>query len=392
MKEYSVPEISKGVYSVGVKDWNRRIFDALIPLPQGTSYNAYLVKGQEKTVLIDTVNPGFEQELAEKIGQIIDMVDLDYIVMNHAEPDHAGTISHLMKESKAELVTTEKGAKMAQIYYGVQEARIKTAKDGDIIELGGKTLKFIESPFLHWPETMFTYLVEDKVLFPCDFFGAHTAFGIYDDEVEELIPLAKRYFGEIMMPFKNMGRRALDKIKDLPIDIIAPSHGPIYKEPERILSAYRKWTTGETEEKAVAVYASMWNSTEAMVEAITETLLSEGIEVALYNLSSVDIGEIAKDLVDSRAIVFGAPTVLGKMHPLGIYAAHLVSMLRPPLKYGVLLSSYGWGGGALKQATDILSPTKIEVLGTLEVNGPASADDYEKMVEIGKQLADKIRE
>jgi flavorubredoxin len=392
MKEYSVPEISEGVYSVGVKDWNRRIFDALIPLPQGTSYNAYLVKGQEKTVLIDTVNPGFEKELAEKIGQIIDTSDLDYIVMNHAEPDHAGTISHLMKESKAELVTTEKGAKMAQVYYGVQEARIKAAKDGDTIELGGKTLKFIEAPFLHWPETMFTYLVEDKVLFPCDFLGAHTAFGIYDDEVEELIPFAKRYFGEIMMPFKNMGRRALDKIKDLPIEIIAPSHGPIYKEPERILSAYRKWTTGETEEKAVAVYASMWNSTEAMIETVAETLLSEGIEVALYNLSNMDTGEIAKDLVDSRAIVFGAPTVLGKMHPLGIYAAHLVSMLRPPLKYGVLLSSYGWGGGALKQATDILSPTKIEVVGTLEVNGPASTDDYGKMVEIGKRLADKIRE
>jgi flavorubredoxin len=284
------------------------------------------VKGQEKTVLIDTVNPGFEADLAGKISQLISLNDLDYVVMNHAEPDHAGGIPYMMAESRAELLTTEKGAEMAQIYYDVPKAKIKTVKDGDSLELGGKTLKFIEAPFLHWPETMFTYLVEGKVLFPCDFFGTHTAFGIYDDEVEELIPFAKRYSGEIMMPFNKMGKRALDKIKDLPIEIIAPSHGPIYKEPEKILSPYRKWTAGETEKKAIVVYVSMWNSTKAMLEIVVETLLSEGIEVALYNLSNADIGDIAKDLVDSRAIIFGAPTVLGKMHPLGIYAAYLVSM------------------------------------------------------------------
>ncbi|MFQ6087832.1 MAG: MBL fold metallo-hydrolase, partial [Candidatus Methanofastidiosia archaeon] len=210
MKRYSVPEISEGVFLVGVKDWNRRIFDALIPLPQGTTYNAYLVKGKEKTALIDTVNPRFERELQEKISQLIDLKSLDYIVMNHAEPDHASAIPYMMQVSKeTSLITTKKGAKMSQLYYRVKEERIKTVRDGDIIELGGKTLKFIEAPWLHWPETMFTYLVENKVLFPCDFFGAHTAFGLYDEDVEEVITLAKRYFGEIMMPFRNMGKRAL---------------------------------------------------------------------------------------------------------------------------------------------------------------------------------------
>ncbi|MEE9151845.1 MAG: FprA family A-type flavoprotein [Thermoplasmata archaeon] len=393
MKRYTVPEISEGVYWVGVKDWNRTMFDALIPLPQGTTYNAYLVKGKEKTVLIDTVNPGFEKELEAKIGQVTDLPNLDYVVMNHAEPDHAGSIPYIMKVSKeASLITTGKGAKMAKIYYNVPEKRIKTVKDGDIIELGGKTLKFIEAPWLHWPETMFTYLVNNKTLFSCDFFGSHTAFGLYDEDVEELIPFAKRYFGEIMMPFKNMGRKALEKIKELEIEIIAPSHGPVYKNPERILEAYRKWTAGETKEKVIIVYVSMWNSTQAMIKTMVETLLSEGIEVSLYNLSSADIGDIAKDLVDSHAIVLGTPTVLGGMHPLAIYAAYLVKALRPPLKYGVVLSSYGWGGGAPRQVQEILGPTKIEVVGALEINGPPSAEDHQKIIEIGKQLSDKIKE
>ena len=393
MPEYNVPQISQDVYWVGVRDWNRRMFDALIPLPQGTTYNAYLVKGSKKTTLIDTVNPGFEQELAGKVNQVADLADVDYLVMNHAEPDHAGAIPYVLNVSKrATLVTTEKGAKMAQAYFGVPEERIRTVADGDAIELGGKTLKFIEAPWLHWPETMFTYLVESKVLFPCDFLGSHTAAGFYDDEVEELIPFAKRYYGEIMMPFSKMGKKALDKITGLEIEIIAPSHGPIHRNPERILSAYREWTAGETEEKVIVVYVTMWNSTEAMIKTMVETLLGEGIEVALYNLINADLGDIAKDLVDSRAIVLGTPTVLGGMHPQAIYAAHLVKALRPPLKYGVVLSSYGWGGGALRQAGEILGPTKIEVVEALEVHGPPSADDYDRIVEIGKQLANKIRQ
>ena len=393
MKRYNVPEIADNVFWVGVKDWNRRMFDALIPLPQGTTYNAYLVVGKEKTALIDTVNPGFEQELAGKVDQVANLDDVDYLVMNHAEPDHASAIPFVLNVNEgAKLVTTKKGAKMAQVYSGVPEERIRIVADGDTIDLGGKTLKFIDAPWLHWPETMFTYLVESKVLFPCDFFGSHTAAGFYDDEVEELIPFAKRYYGEIMMPFNKMGKKALDKIAGLEIEIIAPSHGPIHRNPEKILEAYGKWTAGETREKVIVVYVTMWNSTEAMIKTMVETLLGEGIEVALYNLVNADLGDIAKDLVDSRAIVLGTPTVLGGMHPQAIYAAHLVKALRPPLKYGVVLSSYGWGGGALKQAGEILGPTKIEVVDALEVHGPPTADDEERIVEIGKQLASKIRQ
>ncbi len=392
MRGEKAVKISDGVYWVGVKDWSRRLFDSLIPLPDGTTYNAYLVVGDGKAALIDTVNPGFERELEEKVNEIVEMRDIEYLVMNHAEPDHAGAIPYVFRgNSRVKLVATERGARMASIYYGVPAERMRVVKDGEAIDLGEKTLRFIEAPFLHWPETMFTYLEEEKILFSCDFFGAHTAFGFYDEEVEELLPLAKRYFGEIMMPFRRMGEEALDKIRGLEIKIIAPSHGPIYKNPEKILNAYRKWTSGETREKVIVLYVSMWRSTEKMVMHLVDMLLARGVEVALYNLAAADIGDVAKDLVDSRAIVLGAPAVLGGMHPLAVFGAHLVKTLKPPLKYGVILSSYGWGGGALRQAKDILAPMKIELVGEIEVNGPPKREEYDRIAEIAENLVKRVR-
>jgi flavorubredoxin len=378
---------------VGARDWNRRLFDALIPLPKGTTYNAYLVIGSDKKALIDTVNPGFEKQLEEKISKVVNPSDIDYVIMNHAEPDHAGAIPYIMSiNSKAKLITTSRGAKMAQTFYRVSEDRIKIVSDADSLDLGGKTLRFIEAPMLHWPETMFTYLPENKVLFPCDFFGSHIAQGLYDDEVEDLIVYAQRYFGEIMMPFRFNAQKGLEKIKGLEIEMIAPSHGPIHRNTERILTAYRKWANGETKRKAVIVYVTMWNSTEKMIQSMAETLTSEGIEIAQHNLTVADIADVAKDLVDSRAIVLGAPTALGGAHPLAVYATYLVKVLRPPTKYGVVLSSYGWAGGAVKHIQETLGPTKMQVVGALEINGPPTEKDVSQIVELGKSLAKKIRE
>jgi len=382
-----------GVYWVGVKDWNRRLFDAFIPLPQGTSYNSYLILGNEKKALIDTVNPGFEKDLEEKIKRIMDPVDIDFIIMNHAEPDHAGAIPYLMeKNKKAILVTTKKGVEMAKVFYKVPQERMKAVSDGDSIELGGKTLLFIEAPMLHWPETMFTYIKEDKILFPCDFFGMHIARGNYDDEVEDLLIHAQKYFGEIMMPFRTMAIKALEKISNLEIQMIAPSHGPIHKNVNKILEAYKKWAYGKTKIKATIIYTSMWNSTEKMVNTITKTLANEGIEVVMYNLAVTDIGDLIKDLVDSRAVVIGAPTVLGGIHPLAQHAAYILKALRPPIKLGAILSSYGWGGVAAKQIKDLLETLKIEVVGFVEVRGPPSEKDLMNIIEIGKSLANKIKE
>ncbi len=388
----TISEISKDVYWVGIRDWNRRLFDALITLPNGTTYNAYLIIGAEKKALIDTANPGFEKELEEKISKVVSPADIDYVIMNHAEPDHAGSIPYIMSiNSKAKLVTTSKGAEMAQIFYKVPGERIRVVHDQETINLGGKTLRFIEAPMLHWPETMFSYLQENKILFSCDFFGSHLAKGLYDDEAEDLLSHAQRYFGEIMMRFRTMGQNALEKIKSLEIQMIAPSHGPIHRNTDRILKAYSQWVNGETRPKATIAYVTMWNSTEKMIRPIAETLASEGIEIAMYNLSFSDIGDLAKDLVDSRAIVLGAPTVLGGAHPLAVYASYLVKVLRPPTKFGVVLSSYGWSGGAVKHLQEILGPAKIEVVGAVEINGPPTENDVNQIIELGKTLARKIK-
>jgi flavorubredoxin len=205
-----------------------------------------------------------------------------------------------------------------------------------------------------------------------------------------MIQYAKRYFGEIMMPMRAMGKRALAKIADLDIKLIAPSHGPIHRNPERILEAYDNWTSGATKEKALVVYVTMWRSTEKMAKHIAETLEENGVEAPLYNLTHADIGDIARDLVDARGIVLGTPTVLGKMHPLAVYAAHLVKVLKPPLKYGAVVSSYGWGKGALSHASEVLGPTGLEVVGALEINGPPGAEDYLELTKIGEALAAKI--
>ncbi|MBS7613147.1 FprA family A-type flavoprotein, partial [Candidatus Bathyarchaeota archaeon] len=382
----------RDVYWIGVKDWNRRLFDALIPLPRGTSYNAYLVSGEEGNALIDTVNPGFEEELERKIRSLVDPGEIDYIVMNHAEPDHAGAIPYLMKiATKAKLVATSRGVKMARIFYRVPEERMKIVTDQEKLSLGGKTLRFIEAPMLHWPETMFTYVEEEGILFSCDFFGSHLAEGVYSDDVEDLLIHAQKYWGEIMMPFRTMAQKGLEKLKGLDVKTIAPSHGPIHRKPEVILNAYKRWVYGETKQKVSIIYVSMWGSTEHMAEQMAEVLAREGIEVVLHNLTVTDVGDLVKDLVDSRAIVLGVPAVLGGAHPLIVYATYLFRILRPPTEFTVVLSSYGWSGGAIRQIQELLRDFKIEVVSTVEINGPPMEEDMRKIVEIGKSLASRIK-
>lgn len=393
MKQQYTVEISDSVYWVGIRDWNRRLFDALVPLPQGTTYNAYLVAGKEKTALVDTVNPGFHDELLEKINSIRPVSDIDYLIMNHAEPDHASAIPAIMKANgKALLVATAKGAKMATTYFKVPAERIKLVKEGDSIDLGGKTLEFIDAPWLHWPETMFTWIPEDRILFPCDYFGAHTAFSLYAEENGELASLAKRYFGEIMMPFRKQGAQALEKVKGLDVKMIAPSHGPIYRDPQKILGHYAKWTAGETTEKALLAYVSMWGSTDLMMKALADRLLENGIKVCLYDLTHSDVGDIARELVDSRAIVLGSPTVIGGLHPLAIYAANLVRILKPPARFAAFVGSYGWGGGALRQVQELLGPTRMEIVGAIDINGPPGDADLKTIGDLADQLTARIRQ
>jgi flavorubredoxin len=391
----AVSELIPGIYWVGVEDWDRRMFDALIPLPLGTSYNAYLVVGRKSTALIDTVQSNFVDEMLKKIEAVVNPERIDYVIMNHAEPDHAGSIPRIMSiAGNAKLVVTKLGVEMAKTFYKVDSTRIFTVKDGDTLDLGGKTLRFIDAPWLHWPETMFTYFVEERVLFPCDFFGSHMAKGrLFDDEVGDIVlPEAKRYYAEIMMPFPLAIQRALDKVKNLELKMIAPSHGPIYRNPKRILDAYETWARGPLKQKAVVVYVTMWGSSETLEKAIIESLFAEEIEIASYNLSVSDISHVMRDLVDASAVVIGAPTVLNGPHPLALFATEIVRALKPRAKLAAVFGSYGWGGGAVKAITDRLQQSGFQILGTLDVHGPPTKEDLEKAANLGKQVASRVKE
>lgn len=392
---FKTVEISPNVFWVGVEDWNRRVFDAFIPLPYGTSYNSYLVVGQNKTALIDTVNPGFEEALLQKISQILPPEKIDYVIMNHAEPDHAGSIPAVMQAAKnANVVASKLGVKLAELYFDVPSERRIVVQEGDTLELGGKTLRFIEAPWLHWPETMFTFAVEDSVLFPCDFFGSHlTSDRLYADEVGGLLlPEAKRYYAEIMMPFAASAQKALDKVKPLNPKIVAPSHGPVYRNPRTIVEAYEKWTRGSLERKVVVVYVSMWGSTQALERVITETIATEGVEAVPYNLSIADISHVLRDLVDASAVVIGTPTVLGGAHPLAVYATELIASFGVRGKIAAVFGSFGWGGGAARRIKARLEQGGFEVVDTLEIRGPPKPEHVEKAVALGKAVANKVKE
>lgn len=390
MKRYAVPELASGVYAVGSRHWNRRLFDALAPTPIGTTYNSYLVVGTDSCALIDTILPGFEGDLCGKVDQMLAGRKLEYVIMNHAEPDHAGSIPHILERYGATLVASAKGAELAKVFYKVAPEKIRVVKDGETIPLGGKTLRFINAPFLHWPETIFTYLEEDRILFSCDFFGAHNTTGIFDDEAEEVIPWAKRYYAEIMMPLAKMSRMGMEKIKGLPISMIAPSHGPVYRHPETILTEYAKWTAGVTAAKVMIVYVSMYRTVEGMTHVFAETLLQRGVEVRLFDLAVTPLGDLAGQIMDCRGMVLATPTVLNALHPMAAFATLAIKTFKPPLKYGVVMNSYGWGKGAVRQGLDFLEEMKIEAVGSVEVNGAPGPDDQTAIQAVANQLADKV--
>ena len=391
MHQYYIPEIATNVFHVGSKDPELRKFDALVHLPCGTSYNCYLVRGGDKTALIDTVAPGFRNELLAKLKQITAINKIDYLVMNHAEADHASAISHIMEASSAVLLTSAKGAKMAERFFGVDPDRIETVDFDKSVDLGGKTLRFIDAPWLHWPETMFTYIPEDKILFSGDFFGGHISYGVFDSDVDNPISAAKGYFAEIMLPYKNFGKKALEKIAGMDISIIAPTHGPVYKDVKTILENYRVWCSGETLEKAIVAYTTIWGGSETMAKMIAEVMKSEGIAVRFYNLGNTEFSEISAELIDSRSLVLVTPTILGNMHPLAALFMNIVKLFKASFKYGAIVTSYGWAKAATKHAVEAMEAAKIEVLGSVDVNGPPLDADIKAIQELGENLARRIK-
>jgi len=380
-------KLKVNVYWVGAVDWDRRLFDELIPLPDGTSYNAYLVKGSEKTALVDTVDPTMANVLIDNLNQL-DVKNIDYIIANHAEQDHSGSLPQILKlYPNATIVATPKCKSLLMDLLLIPEYKIMTVENRETLSLGNKTLEFIHAPWVHWPETMLTYLREDKMLFTCDLFGSHLATSdTYVTDEATVYEAAKRYYAEIMMPFRMVIQKNLEKIRDLQIDVIAPSHGPIYDKPEFILEAYGDWVSSPPKNTVVLPYISMHGSTKKMVEYFVAALVERGITVKQFNLAKTDIGKLAMALVDAATIVIGSPTVLVGPHPNVVYAIHLANALRPKLKFASIIGSYGWGGRMVEQIKGMVSNLNVELLKTVIVKGFPREEHFRAL----DQLADEI--
>lgn len=378
---------------VGAVDWDRRLFDELIPLPDGTSYNAYLVKGTQKTALIDTVDPTMASALIDNLVQLR-IKDINYVIINHVEQDHSGTLPEILKlYPNAMVLATPNGKNLLMNLLLIPESKIKTVEHGETLTLGDKTLEFIHTPWVHWPDTMCTYLREDRTLFSCDFFGSHIATSdMYVTDEATVYEAAKRYYAEIMMPFRKILKNNLKNLQGLKINVIAPSHGPIYNNPEFILEAYKDWVHSPPKNTVVLPYISMHGTTKIMVEYFVNSLVERGITVKQFNLVNTDIGKLAMALVDAASIVVGTPTVLVGPHPNVIYAVYLTNVLRPKLKFASIIGSYGWGGTMVKQITSMLSNLKVELLDPVVIKGYPKEDDFKALDKLADDILSKHKE
>lgn len=381
-------KISEIVSCVGAADWNRRLFDSLIPLPDGTSYNSYLVRGSGKTALVDTVDP---TKTCIMMEQLHGVERVDYLIANHAEQDHSGSIPAILDRfPMATVLASPKCKGMLEDHLRVPAEKIRTVEDGETVSLGNRTLEFIHTPWVHWPETMCTYLVEDSVLFSCDFFGSHLATSdLFVTDEAAVYEAAKRYYAEIMMPFRSVIRRNMEKVQARNVSLIAPSHGPAYKNATFILDAYEDWTSENVRNEVVLPYISMHGSTEAMALHLTSALAARGVKVLLFDLATTDLGKLAIALVDAATIVIGTPTVHVGPHPAVFYATHLANALRPKLKHASVIGSYGWGSKAVEKISELIPQLKVEILPPVMVKGLPTETDYRKLEEMADTIAER---
>ena len=383
--------IRKDIHWLGAVDWDRRLFDSLIPLPDGTSYNAYLIKGSEKTVLLDTVDPSMSSIL---MSQLEGISSIDYVVSHHAEQDHSGTIPCVLEKYKsAKVITTPKGKGMLMDLLCIPDRKFITVDDGETLSLGNKTLQFLYTPWVHWPETMVTYLREDNILFSCDLFGSHLAStDLCVTDEARVYESAKRYYAEIMMPFRTVIKRNIEKIMKHKIDLIAPSHGPVYNNPAFIVEAYRDWISDYSRNVVVLPYISMHQSTKKMVEYLVSALTEKGITVYQFDLTVTDIGKLAISLVDAATMVIGTPTVHVGPHPEVFCAAYLANILRPKLKFASIIASYGWGSRAIEQTLALISNLKVEVFEPVLSRGLPKEAEFKALDDLATTIWEKHKE
>jgi flavorubredoxin len=385
-------EISPNVYWVGAIDWDLR-FCGSYNTPRGTTYNAYLIL-DKKIALIDSVKNGFEDEMLSRIREITDPEKIDYVISQHAERDHAGGISELMKIAKrARVIATPQGKKALFENYGTDWGA-DVVKTKDELNLGKKTLMFIQAELLHWPDSMFTYLKEDKILFPNDAFGQHIATHkrFFDEVGPAAMEEATKYFAVIVSVYSNLVQKKIKEIEDMGIGIktIAPAHGVIWRQPEIIIEAYKRWSSGEADRKITIVFDTMWQSTDIMAREIARGISNEDVEVRLYNLRTSEWSMIIKDIIESRLVAIGSPTLNMGMYPsVGGFLTFLKG-IRPPNKKAVAFGSYGWNKGAVRDINVRLKEMDFEVLESLELQYVPTREDLATCFEFGKKLAKVI--
>lgn len=379
-------EIRQGIWWMGAIDWDRRLFDELIPLPDGTSYNAYLVRGSEKTALIDTADPTKSEEILRQL----DGIDrLDVLIVQHVEQDHSGTLPAVLdRHPETQVVSSPKAKPMIADHLGVPEGRITTVEDGETLSLGDRTFEFVHAPWVHWPETMLTYLREERVLFTCDLFGSHLATNdLFAVDRPRVYEAAKRYYAEIMMPFGHLIESHLEKLEAYELGTICPSHGPIHDNPSFIVDAYRHWVLDPPRNLVVLPYTSMHGSTARMVEHLIEALTDRGVHVEPFNMAVTDLGAYAVHLVDAATVVFAAPTVLVGPHPHIVFAAYLTAALRPKLKHAAIIGSYGWASKAVEQIQGLCANLKAEWLDPVLTKGQPTKETEERLDALADEIA-----
>lgn len=386
----AVKELTDEIFEVGAADYDKELFDELIPLPDGTSYNSYLIKGEEETVLIDSVDPSKKEKLFQNLKNA-GVESIDYLISLHAEQDHSGSIPAVLdKYPEATVVTNSKCKDSLMDHLHLDEDKFKVVEDEEKLSLGDRTFKFMDMPWVHWPETLVAYLEEGNILFSCDFFGSHLATSnLFVQNERKVYLAAKRYYAEIMMPFRSSINKHLDRVEGMDIDIIATSHGPIYDDPDFILDAYREWAGDETKNEVVVPHVSMHGSTDKMVDYFIDYLSQRDIKVKPFNLTTTDLGQLAMSLVDAATIVIGTPTVLVGAHPKAIYAAHLVNALRPKTRYASIIGSYGWGGRMTDQIKDTLNNFNGEFLEPVISKGQPSEENLEEIEELADRIIQK---
>ncbi len=386
-------EIKSDIYWVGGIDWDIRNFHGY-STPRGTTYNAYLII-DKKITLIDTVKHYKFDEMVSRIKEIVDPKKIDYIVSNHVEMDHSGSLPKIKKIAKnAEIITSTRGEKGLKKHYK-NDLNYKVVDSGDTLKIGKRTLHFVHIPMVHWPDSMVTYSPHDKLLFPNDAFGQHIASSERFDEQFDwgvLHEEAAKYYANIVMLYGNQVKKALEAVKDLDIDMIAPSHGVIWtKKIPQIIHKYKKWANYETEKKAVIVYDSMWQSTEKLAYKLSEGLEEKGVPTKIRNLKNCHISDIVTDVLESRLVCLGSPTLNNGMMPtMGEFLTYLKG-LRPKNRIGFVFGSYGWGGQALGEIRKMIESISWNFYeDDYNVNYVPDEKQLEKIKEIGKNLGEKL--